>query len=139
MKTPSIAFGLLFAGVSGACAAEPLTYLRCTYAEPIPADPTRVAYISIDPEHQLISFSERGSQLNDITNYRMTDMNDSTVKGSNIDKDGDETRLEIDRLSGRAILYVDKTRIENLGRQDKLRERVWSSMSLNCQVTKPVI
>jgi hypothetical protein len=119
--------------------AADLTYMRCTYTAPFPADPKRFVIITVEPDHQLIRFGEHGEVLNDTTVYRLTEMNDTTVKGAMVDKDGDEQRLEIDRVSGRAILYVDVTRVANIGRPVKPGERQWSSMSLNCQKTKPVL
>jgi hypothetical protein len=123
----------MFVAVHSVNAADP-TYLRCTYTETMAADPGRFMIISIDPDHHLIRFDEHGEVLNDTTTYRLTEMNDTTVKGSS-DKNGEETQLEIDRLSGRAILYVDVTSITNRGQG----ERRWSSLSLNCQATKPVL
>jgi hypothetical protein len=118
-------------------AADP-TYLRCTYTETMPADPGRFMIISIDPDHHLIRFDEQGEVLNSTTTYRLTEMDDTTVKGATADKDGDESRLEIDRISGRVILYVDVTRASGIT-DPKPGERRWSSLSLNCQPTKPVL
>jgi hypothetical protein len=127
-----VTFMLLAA--QSANATDP-TYLRCTYAAgTLLTNSGRFVIIGVDPDHHLIRFDEHGEVLNDTTTYRLTEMNDTTVKGSS-DKNGEETQLEIDRLSGRAILYVDVTSITNRSRG----ERRWSSLSLNCQRTKPVM
>jgi hypothetical protein len=77
--------------------------------------------------------------LNYITTYRLTEMNDTTVKGSTVDTDGEELQLEIDRISGRVILYVDVTRASGRWRPDlKPEERLWSSKSYDCKLTKPL-
>jgi hypothetical protein len=91
--------------------------------------------IIVDPDHHLIRFDEHGEILNDTTTYRLTEMDDTTMKGAMVDKEGDENRLEIDRISGRVILYTDVTRVT----YPKPSERVWRSLSLNCQLTKPVL
>jgi hypothetical protein len=106
MDTPKgLALIAAFIGFLATCvnAADP-TYLRCTYTEPMPADPNRFMIISVDPDHQRIRFDEHGEILNDTTTYRLTEMDNTTVKGTMVDKEGDENRLEIDRISGRVIL-----------------------------------
>jgi hypothetical protein len=121
--------------VQSANATDP-THLRCTYTQPMLADPGRFMIVSVDPDHHVIRLNEQGEVLNSTTIYRLTEMNDATVKGAMVDENG-EQQLEIDRISGRVLLYVEVTRF---GQRDlKPGERRWSSMSLNCQPTKPVM
>jgi hypothetical protein len=122
--------------VRSANAAEP-AYLRCAAGNV--ADPGGFLIIGVDPDRHVIRFTERGVILNSTITFRLTEMDDTTVRGSMVDKDGEELRLEIDRISGRVILYVDVTRASGRWRPDlKPDERLWDSMSYNCQRTKPL-
>jgi hypothetical protein len=66
--------------------------------------------LSIDLNTRWIQFDEHGAVLNDTTQYAVLEMNDTTIKGITTTKEGDDQRLEIDRISGRVIVSVDETR-----------------------------